>query len=486
MLVQGDFPGHHPVHALPDVLRVSDVLQPQVKVLPRSGHRVDDLLPHRLPALRACPAGEALGPLDGVLDFMHQRVLRGAAQALVQNDVLAVEGSSRPLRQAREPQARLAQLGIVLIKLVMAHEVRQPQGLLLLRPASAVSLFQQLPQLVLLVHGNASVDELPLQLPEAGILRPVFPPQVSPPAVLHAAVVDFKTPFSVRAGVPAGLPEDGVHGHALPLHLLGVVQRIQICSVGVPPAEAVPPPAAVLLLLGGIHHLVKGYALDVDILPVVGYTAHRTTSLQFDRHLEAYRPKQRNGSIFIRMKNITVLHIPDRIAVFGVSAGDFLHIVDGQAVFHRAQVQNGQHRLPILRPHGSEENQAGVLLPAPAHVPALQHQHRVVQDFGNTLDFRQGHLRVLLQDGVHLLAAQVDVLLHGPQALQHVPGGTQDEHLSVRPALGVPFVDVPLVVLVDAVLLQHLLSGKALFLHDGVQGRVELLLGDAPGGVVLP
>ena len=176
-----------------------------------------------------------------MLNLVYQGVLRRVTQGVVQGDGVCprVVGTVCPLRQVRKPQGRLPQLGVVLIKLVMAQEVGQPQRLLFLRPARAVPLVEQLAQLRLFLLGDGPVDELSLQFPEAGILRPVAPVQVSPAAVLHAAVIDLEPPFAVRPGIPPGLPEDGLHGHALALHLLGPVQGVQVRPPGVLPAEAV-------------------------------------------------------------------------------------------------------------------------------------------------------------------------------------------------------------------------------------------------------
>ena len=111
--------------------------------------------------------------------------------------------------------------------------------MLFFRPASTMSIFQQLPQFVLLFHGDAAVNKLSLQFPESGILRPVASVQVSPAAVLHPAVVDLKPPLSVCALKPPGLPEDGLHGHAPALQLLGPVQGVQVRPLRVLAAEAV-------------------------------------------------------------------------------------------------------------------------------------------------------------------------------------------------------------------------------------------------------
>ena len=121
----------------------------------------------------------------------------------------------------------------------MANEIREPQRLLLLRPARAVPLVKQLAQLRLFLLGDGPVNELALKLPEAGILCPIAPVHVSPAAVLHAGIVDLEPPLAVRALEPAGLPEDGVRSHAPALHVLGPVQGLQVRPVGVPSAEGI-------------------------------------------------------------------------------------------------------------------------------------------------------------------------------------------------------------------------------------------------------
>ena len=196
-----------------------------------------------------------------MLNLVYQGVLRRVTQGVVQGDGVGprVVGTVCPLRQVRKPQGRLPQLGVVLIKLVMAQEVGQPQRLLFLRPARAVPLVEQLAQLRLFLLGDGPVDELSLQFPEAGILCPVASVHVSPAAVLHAGIVDLEPPFAVRAGVPPGLPEDVLHGHAPALHVLGPVQCLQVRPPGILPAEAVAVQHGDVLQPLFFHDGVQGF-----------------------------------------------------------------------------------------------------------------------------------------------------------------------------------------------------------------------------------
>ena len=141
----------------------------------------------------------------------------------------------------------------------MAHKVREPQRLLFLRPARAVPFFQEGAQLRLFLLGDGPVNEPPLQLPEPGILRPVAPVHVSPAAVLHAGIVDLEPPFAVRACVPPGLLEDGLHGHAPALHVLGPVQCLQVRPPGILPAEAVAVQHGDVLQPLFFHDGVQGF-----------------------------------------------------------------------------------------------------------------------------------------------------------------------------------------------------------------------------------
>ena len=230
--------------------------------------RPDGSLPRRPPIARTAPAGEALRRLDGVLDLMYQSILRRRTQGIVQCDGVGLR-IVRPVcsvRQVCKAQFSSSQLGVILIQFVMADKIRELQRLLFLCPARSVPLVDQLAQLVLLFQCDGAVNELSLQFPEAGILRPVASVQVSPAAVLHAAVVDLEPPLSVSPGVPPSLPEDGLHGHALALHLLGSVQGFQVRPPGVLPAEAVASQHGdvlqALFLHDGVQCLVELFIAD--------------------------------------------------------------------------------------------------------------------------------------------------------------------------------------------------------------------------------
>ena len=88
MLIQGDLPGHHPVHGLSNVVQVPDVLEPKPQVFSGGARRRFRVDPGALPVVRTGAGREPLRVLDGVLDLMYQGILRRVRRELFRVMVL--------------------------------------------------------------------------------------------------------------------------------------------------------------------------------------------------------------------------------------------------------------------------------------------------------------------------------------------------------------------------------------------------------------
>ena len=128
---------------------------------------------------------------------------------------------------------------------------------------------------------------------------------------------------------------------------------------------------------------------------------------------------------------------------FRVCAGHFLHPVYNKAFPSRQEIHRRQNWPSVLR------------LVCPQHHKAVgpgfafQHHSWVLQNLGDLFNFRQRHLRVVLQDLSDLVPLHVNVALDGPQALQHRPCAAQGKAHALRHIVLYPAVDLVREILPD-------------------------------------
>ena len=277
----------------------------------------------------------------------------------------------------------------------------------------------------------------------------------------------------------------GLVRHYLHAVYLGIPRRLRrvlsLQPVGIPP-EVVRYDLFVRgfvytipLRLRRAHYLVKRHAFDIDVISAVCYTAHRTmTQKPLGRYCKPSRAKKRNGSFFVCKQDFAPAQIVGGVAS-GISAVYFLHVIYKQPPFDRPQIQHSHDRLTVLSAQAAHYCQARIP-PSTPFPCALCYKHRVVQNFRYALYFAERHFRVRVQYGINFLAAQVDILLHGPQPLQRLARRAQYKHLAARPAVPVPQFQLCCVLLVNAVPLWLILRIPVVDALPGVAFTVGKLI----------
>ena len=181
-------------------------------------------------------------------------------------------------------------------------------------------------------------------------------------------------------------------------------------------------------------YIRKFFAVHVDILLVVCYIANEATLKQFDRHLEAYCPKQRGDPFFVCIQYKTVFYKKCSIICLGISTCYLLHIIQNKMVFRRPQVKYSQNRQAVLPLYGTKQHHSGILHLASANVAAFKDQCRVIQNLRDLLDLIQCNFRMVVQNHLDFVTVHVNVTFDCTKPLQYLSGTSKLKlHTALHP-----------------------------------------------------
>ena len=197
------------------------------------------------PVFRSGSAGKSFRLLNCMLHLMNNRVLGCIFNAFIQRDGVGSSVVLASVRsQRRKPHIHVSQFRICFKQRVMLNDVLQSCR------ASAESVrqsgffsaprFVQLPHARFLLRRHFAQQHLVDQTLILCVFRMVLCEcSVSAPEILHAGIVDLKSPFPIHAPEPLCLLPDRVCVHALCFHLLRRRQCAQIRRPCVHAAECV-------------------------------------------------------------------------------------------------------------------------------------------------------------------------------------------------------------------------------------------------------